>query len=139
MILRIQWFSKMAARPNWASLPNILIVDILSHLSYEDRLKASSSCKRWRNCLFHPLFWPTIRFRTSYSDRQRTKFLADRCGRFVREVLIKFNSHNHKEVRETSQILDVLCGNKNLTCFSLQPSSCHIEWPDTQSTYFIDR
>ncbi|CAC5396913.1 FBXO33 [Mytilus coruscus] len=129
----------MAARPNWSSLPSVLIVDILSYLSHKDRLNASSSCKRWRNCLFHPLFWQKINFRTSYSDRQRTKFLTDRCGRFVRQVVINFDSHNHKEVRECSQILDVLCGNKNLTSFSLLPSSCHIEWPDTQSTYFIDR
>lgn len=131
--------SKMAAGPNWASLPSILIVDILSYLSHEDRLKASSSCKRWRNCLFHPIFWQKIRLLTGNSDRQRTKFLTDRCGRFVREVCIVFNSHNYKEVRECYQILDVLCGNKNLTVFSLQPSSCHFEWPEIQSTYFIDR
>ena len=129
--------NKMAAGPMWGSLPSIAILEILSYLSHEDRLKVSSVCKRWRSCLFHPSLWRKITFDMGYTKRQKSRFLADRCGRFVREAELSFNSHNTGEVRESSKILSVLCANKNLQYFSLQPSSCHIEWPD-QAT-FIDR
>lgn len=126
----------MAADPNWAVLPSVLLVDIFSYLSHEDRLKASSVCTRWRNCIFHPLLWHKIHFQLSFSNRLKTTFLADRCGHFVREAVIEFCSHSITEVRECARILYILSGNKNLQYFSLRPSSCHIEWPDTQAVYF---
>lgn len=126
----------MAAGPRWGSLPSVLIVDILSYLSHEDRLKASSVNKRWRNCLFHPSLWSKIKFQLGFSKRHRSRFLADRCGRFVREAVIKFNAHNCLEVREGMRIITILGSNKNLQHFALFPSSCHIEWPDSN---FVNR
>lgn len=137
-----QWNTKkkkMAAGLNWAALPSVLVVDILSYLSHEDRLKATSTCKRWRNYLFHPSLWKKVHFELCANNRQKTRFLVDRCGRFVREVVIKFNSHSVSEVREASRILSILEDNKSLQCFTLLPSSCHIEWPDTQFPHIIDR
>lgn len=128
--------TKMAAGPRWGSLPSVLIVDILSYLSHEDRLKASSVNKRWRNCLFHPSLWSKIKFQLGFSKRHRSRFLADRCGRFVREAVIKFNAHNCLEVREGMRIITILRSNKNLQHFALFPSSCHIEWPDSN---FVNR
>lgn len=128
--------TKMAAGPRWGSLPSVLIVDILSYLSHEDRLKASSLNKRWRNCLFHPSLWSKIKFQLGFSKRHRSRFLADRCGRFVREAVIKFNAHNCLEVREGMRIITILGSNKNLQHFALFPSSCHIEWPDSN---FVNR
>lgn len=128
--------TKMAAGPRWGSLPSVLIVDILSYLSHEDRLKASSVNKRWRNCLFHPSLWSKIKFQLGFSKRHRSRFLADRCGRFVREAVIKFNAHNCLEVREGMRIITILGSNKNLQHFALFPSSCHIEWPDLN---FVNR
>lgn len=128
--------TKMAAGPRWGSLPSVLIVDILSYLSHEDRLKASSVNKRWRNCLFHPSLWSKIKFQLGFSKRHRSRFLADRCGRFVREAVIKFNAHNCLEVREGMRIITILGSNKNLQHFALFPSSCHIEWPDSN---FVNR
>ncbi|KAK3097965.1 hypothetical protein FSP39_014870 [Pinctada imbricata] len=128
----------MAAGPMWGSLPSIAVSEILSYLSYEDRFKVSSTCKRWRMCLFHPSLWHNITFDVSFTRRQKSRYLAERCGRFVREAVLRFNSHNMTEVRESSRILGVLSANKNLQYFSLQPSSCHVEWPENQSN-FIDR
>ncbi|XP_033751138.1 F-box only protein 33-like [Pecten maximus] len=129
----------MAADPNWAVLPSVTLVEIFSYLSHDDKLRASSVCKRWRSCLFHPNLWQKIYFQLHSSKRMKTKFLADRCGHFVREITIKFCSHNITDVRECGRILEIMKINKNLQQFCLQPSSCHMEWPDNNTVYLFDR
>ncbi|XP_067665842.1 F-box only protein 33-like [Haliotis asinina] len=129
----------MAAGPNWAYSPGVIIVEILSYLSLRDRLRAASICKRWRSCLFHPSLWNSVVFELGERGSAKSKFLADRCGRFVRGAVVKFNSLSVAEVRECGRILAILSENKNLRHFSLQPSSCHIEWPDTEAVHIIDK
>lgn len=116
----------------WAFLPSILVVDILSYLSLEDRIRASTVCKRWRCCLFHPSLWPRLVLELSSAvRRRRSKFLAARCGRFVRQTEIVFDSHNINQVRDCLKLLHVVATNKNTQCFTLRPSGCQIEWPTT--------
>lgn len=116
----------------WAFLPSILVVDILSYLSLEDRIRASTVCKRWRCCLFHPSLWPRLVLELgSAVRRRRSKFLAARCGRFVRQTEIVFDSHNINQVRDCLKLLHVVATNKNTQCFTLRPSGCQIEWPTT--------
>lgn len=129
----------MAADPNWAVLPSVSLVEIFSYLSHDGKLKASSVCKRWRSCLFHPNLWQKIDFQLHSSKRIQSKFLADRCGHFVREITIKFCSHNITDVRECGRILEIMKSNRNLQKFCLQPSSCHLEWPENNSVYIFDR
>ncbi|KAK6179031.1 hypothetical protein SNE40_011479 [Patella caerulea] len=128
----------MAAGTNWAGLPSVIIVDIVSYLSLEDRLKSSSICKRWRSCLFHPTLWQNVLFSFDKKDRKKSNFLAANCGRFIREAVVKFNSRDATEVRECAKLLDILSKNKNLERFSLQPSSCHIVWSEQETEHIID-
>ncbi|KAL3866408.1 hypothetical protein ACJMK2_043709 [Sinanodonta woodiana] len=129
----------MAAGPSWSIMPSVPIVEIFSYLSQKDRLRASSSCKRWRSCLFHPSLWSGVVLNLSYSKRQRTRFLVERCGRFLREVVVCFNSNNPTEVRECLRILEVLSENKVIASLCLQPASCHLEWTSEPPFYVTDR
>ena len=69
----------MAEMP-WSKLPSILIVEILSYIPLTDRLKASSCCKRWRACLYHPLLWKSIRIKIKYGSRRKAKHLVDQVN-----------------------------------------------------------
>lgn len=129
---------EMADVGDWAVLPSVLIVEIYSYLPQEDRLAASFVCRRWRACLFHPSLWSDVTLELNCGERLRSNFLANRCGRFVKQAVVKFNSRSITEVRECLRILHILSENKNLESFSLQPSSCHIDWPDNEF-YIIDR
>ena len=121
---------KMAAHGCWAALPSIIIVEILSYLSLTDRLAASGICRRWRECLYHPLLWKSMSFRVKYGSRRKAKHLAEMCGKFVREALLEFNSTCSPDVRDCLRILDILSANANLERFVFRPQSCHIEWPE---------
>lgn len=121
------------AGTDWALLPSVLIVEILSYITQSDRLKASSVCKRWRSCLFHPQLWKRITIRTSQNKRDSSRFLANACGRFVKECIVKFNSHDIEEVKECMKVLRILLENKNLQVLSVEPSGCHTEWPESSS------
>ena len=114
-------------------MPSVLIVEILSYISLPDRLKASSICKRWRSCLFHPLLWKRITFEASLRKRDKSRFLSTACGRFIKECVVKFNSHSPGEVKECMRILAILAQNKNLQVLCVEPSGCHIEWPENGS------
>ncbi|XP_041373352.1 F-box only protein 33-like [Gigantopelta aegis] len=129
----------MAAGQNWAEVPSVLIVEILSYLSLKDRIKASSVCKRWRSCLFHPSLWKRIVFKLDSCDREGAKFLAGKCGRFISHAVVKFNSHNISEVRECGRLLEIFSKNKNLQYFSLQPLSCHLECSEADSVHVTDK
>ncbi|XP_074649636.1 F-box only protein 33-like [Tubulanus polymorphus] len=130
----------MAADTSWASLPSIIIVEILSYLTLKDRLSAVSSCKRWRDCLWHPLLWPRITFKLSRdgSSRSRSKHLAENCGRFIREANIDFSSKTSWDVKECAQLLGILAENRNLLKLSLKPSNCHIEWPERNTQNVLE-
>ncbi|XP_038636396.1 F-box only protein 33 [Scyliorhinus canicula] len=75
-----------------ANLPCEVIVHIFSFLSPWDRLRASSVCSRWRECLFYPCLWPELwlRLRGSAAERCRLDFLMKKCGSFVRELRVDF-------------------------------------------------
>ena len=121
------------AGTDWALLPSVLIVEIFSYISRSDKLKASSTCKRWRSCLFHPLLWKRITLETSQSKRNKSRFLSSAFGRFIKECVVKFNSHDLDEVKECMKHLKVLAENKNLQVLCVEPSGCHTEWPENNS------
>lgn len=75
-----------------AALPCEVIVHIFSFLPPWDRLRASSVCSRWRECLFYPSLWPELRLRLrgSAAERCRLDFLMKKCGSFVRELRVEF-------------------------------------------------
>ena len=120
----------MAGEDVWVKLPSIIIVEILSYLSLADRLNATSACRRWRSCLFHPILWRSIHFKVKNDTRSRSKHLANMCGRFVRNVTVEFNSQISENVKECLRILEMLTDNTNLEKLALRPSSCQVTQVD---------
>lgn len=44
---------------SWNNLPSVVIYDVFQLLTNkQDLLNASSTCKNWRSCIFHPKLWP---------------------------------------------------------------------------------
>ncbi len=129
----------MAAKTSWGHLPGLIIVEILSYLTLSDRLNVSATCKRWRNCLFHPLLWQSVSFKVKYGSRRRSKHLADMCGRFVREAKVDFSSIEPTDVRECLRILEMFSTNVNLEKLALRPSSCQVEWSPSQGENQLER
>ncbi len=129
----------MAAHHSWATLPSIIIVEILSYLTLTDRLNTSAVCTRWRGCLFHPSLWRSLSLKLKHGHRHRAKHLADMCGKYVREVVIEFNSKLVSNVRECLRILDILSNNVNLQKIVLRPQSCQIEWPEREPSATADQ
>ncbi|KAL4227833.1 cellular protein metabolic process [Mactra antiquata] len=115
---------------SWALMPSVLIVEILSYLSLKDMLNASSVCKTWRSYLFQAKLWTRMTFFLRRNRRQKNKFLADVCGRFIRECAINFDPHDGDELRECFHLLHVLSENRNIQVLQLHPRSCHTEWTD---------
>ncbi|KAK7116768.1 F-box only protein 33-like [Littorina saxatilis] len=120
----------MADGFDWAALPDVPIVRILTHLTHEDKLAASATCKRWRACLFRSEFWCNVSIQFNCWERKRSKFLAKNCGRFVRAAVVKFNSRIFNEAAQCLDVLEYVSRNRNLETFSLQPSSCHLNLPE---------
>lgn len=43
---------------DWNNLPSVILCNIYSYLSTNDRLHASSTCGSWRNIIYHLSLWP---------------------------------------------------------------------------------
>lgn len=130
----------------WNNLPSIIIVEIFSYLSLKDRLLASTTCKAWRNNLFHPKLWHKVVFQLNSCDNKTVnqnndgaRFLAKHLGQFIREVVIEVNSSNPKDVRMCKDILKVLTFNSNLRALSIKPHSSRLEWSDYQDNLSLDQ
>lgn len=128
----------MAAHNSWATLPSIIIVEILSYLALTDRLNASAICRRWRNCLLHPSLWRSMTFRLNSQSRRKAKHLTESCGKFVREAVVEFNSKHVGNVRECLRVLKILGENVNMERFALRPQSCQVAWPVRDSLRTMD-
>lgn len=48
----------MAVNYSWNNLPSVVIYDVFQFLDKQDLLNASTTCRNWRACLFHPKIWP---------------------------------------------------------------------------------
>ena len=118
------------AHPAWDTLPSVIIVEILSYLSVTDRFPASSTCKRWRNCLFQASLWRKVDFRFKYGSRKRARFLTDVVGRFVKEACIEFNSKCYVDVKDCLILLQEFGRNGNMEKLILKPASFQVSWPE---------
>lgn len=128
----------MAAGGDWASLPSVVLEDIFSKLSPIDRIRASSTCHKWREYLFLPQFWPVITFNLNYKGRPRSRFFSSKCAKFVKEVTIEFNSTRSSQVCDCTRLLEVLSRNGQLECLSLRPSNCYFDGGDGTLESFLE-
>lgn len=124
----------------WDNLPDVLLLHIYAYLSFSDRLSASSTCKNWREILFHPLNWPHVRFCFVKDNPDREKFLKLRTGHFLSScsvhLPIELRLHRSCGVKSQIQQTDCsfndavdlfykLCHNKNLSQLSIVQSDSH--------------
>uniref|UniRef100_A0A131XUJ6 Putative f-box n=1 Tax=Ixodes ricinus TaxID=34613 RepID=A0A131XUJ6_IXORI len=116
---------------DFAALPSVVLVEIYKHLSFEDRLRASSTCRAWRDCLFHPRFWTslTVRLGRKRNKWRRAEFLARKCGRFVRHFELEFDCSSGQIVSQCIAVLTLLGDNRQLASLSLRPTACVVAWP----------
>ncbi|XP_013777766.1 F-box only protein 33-like [Limulus polyphemus] len=128
----------------WNDLPTVVITEILSYLSFGDRLRCSLVCKSWRQCLFSSQFWKNVVFVINNgntpstlqvlwsNNRARSRFfhkVLKCCKNSVRNVQVRFNSLNGEDVLQALEITETLVTLRSkLQGFSLEPSSSHIEW-----------
>ena len=119
----------MAGLSHWAELPDVVITHIFKSLSHLDKLAASSSCQKWRACLFQKDFWAQASIELNCKDRKRSRFFATQCGRFVCSAIVKFNSRSSSEATLCLEILQSLSFNRNLRVLSVQPSNSCLNLP----------
>lgn len=97
----------------WNNLPSVILQEIFSYLTHENRIRASQVCKNWRYALFHPSFWKKITFVLKDEDSiSWARFLADRFGLSLHEATIK--CYVIGEVTELSTLLKKLSSNRQL-------------------------
>ncbi|XP_022105278.1 F-box only protein 33-like [Acanthaster planci] len=74
---------------NWSQLPHTAVINVLSCLSHRDRARASSTCRSWRECYFHPSFWRQVNLELSLrTGCEPARRILEKCGRFVRELTL---------------------------------------------------
>lgn len=96
----------MAVNYSWNNLPVVVVFDVFQFLDKQDLLNASTTCKAWRSCLFHPKIWP-IKSMTidlvnisAYEFKNSTATSANSYRGYVKKPhqLLKpdpYNCHHH--------------------------------------------
>lgn len=123
----------------WDRVPSVVLHEIYSLLDTEDKLRASSTCRHWRQ-VFYQSFSPTgITFRVRTSDQnscERSQFLASCWGNRLRNAVVEFDSTDALAAEKVADVLQHLGASCHLRQLSLRPSHCIMEVP--QGT-FLDR
>ncbi|CAG2167668.1 unnamed protein product [Oppiella nova] len=108
-------------------LPSVIVFNILSYLSPSDRLRASATCRTWRQCLFTPSQWPHKTLvvdlcRTSGDHLRRNKHSSHdstpalkcflrKCCRFLQDVVITFDPNSTVSLDHLRDVLDIMLSN----------------------------
>ncbi|CAJ2648868.1 unnamed protein product [Trifolium pratense] len=64
---------------DWSSLPDDIVIHLLSCLGYRDRASLSASCKKWRVLGNSPCLWTSLDLRSHKFDVNVAFSLASRC------------------------------------------------------------
>ncbi|RWS25202.1 F-box only protein 33-like protein [Leptotrombidium deliense] len=122
----------------WNNIPSVVLFNVYSNLSPNERILASSTCKAWREALYHSSVWPSNRLTLNLtkktnakkSDSKRNKTASyqqflQKCYRFLQNVEIIFELHSSSQFNELLNIIRIMydsaMDHKSLTSFSLKP------------------
>lgn len=119
----------MSRSPNWGELPALVLTDLFQHLSYHDRLQASSVCWHWRSALFQPRFFKGIHFDVARENNKKNSFFLQSLAHIVSEAKISFDSCNLYDVELTTEILYKLSKSSCLLSLSLRPKYATLVTP----------
>jgi hypothetical protein len=114
----------------WNQVPSVVLYEIYSFLSLEDKIRASSTCRQWRHVFYQSVTWNDIHFKI-YSRNQnscnRTQFLASCFGNKLRNAVISFESIDLASVEIMTEVLERINKNCHLRSIVLKPSHCTME------------
>ncbi|XP_022189902.2 F-box only protein 33 [Nilaparvata lugens] len=112
----------------WNNLPSVLLYEIFSYLTESDRIRASSTCKHWRNALYHPSFWKNVSVNlnsNNLDNASKVQYLTSCLGSKLQNITVNFDILDPFCTREMKNVLRGLIGNYNLKSVSLIPThSC---------------
>ena len=120
----------MATENTWTNLPNLLIVEVFTYLTLTELLRASSICRRYRECLYHPRLWTTINFKVTLHGIDSCHHLTKCCGLFVNNIIINIEAHNTWCINEGLKLMKALSENHRICTLKFVPSSCQFVWTD---------
>lgn len=119
----------MSRGPNWGELPALVLTNLFQHLSYHDRLQASSVCWHWRSVIFQPRFFKDIHFDVARENNKKNSFLLQSLAHIVSEAKISFDSCNLYDVELTTEIMYKLSKSSCLVSLSLRPKYATLVTP----------
>ncbi|XP_054278398.1 F-box only protein 33-like [Macrosteles quadrilineatus] len=127
----------MAGEVSWNNLPSVILNEIFSYLSHNDKVRASSTCSNWRLALSHPKCWRNVKFVVKPQDNfansiARTRYLVEFAARKLHNAVITFDSMDPACVDEISNVIESLAENANLKSLFLNPSNCSLDCPSGQ-------
>lgn len=140
-------------------LPSVIIFNIFKYLSPSDRLRASATCKTWRECVLHASQWPHPRLvvdltpkskttfhqlrrnkwyrklRDSAHESQALKWFLHKCVRFVNHLVVTFDPNSSQSVNDLIDVIDILLTNQNLNHNTnhLEDNHCVHNWRSLRS------
>lgn len=129
----------------WKELPDVLLLHIYSYLSFRDKLSSSSTCKNWRELLYHPVNWNNVTFDFTRVNCEREQFLKSKTGHFLShcslqmpidlQLYLECESPAKTEVHNEAvkSLLKELSLNKNLTSLSI------VQFFEDQTDLFDDK
>ncbi|XP_046661224.1 F-box only protein 33 [Homalodisca vitripennis] len=135
----------MAGEVSWNNLPSVILNEVFSYLSHNDKVRASSTCKNWRLALSHPRCWRKVHFVIKPSDKsnniERTRYLVDFAARKLHHASVTFDSMDVVCVQETSNVVESLSENSNLRRLFFKPSNCSLVCPGEQDDWpkYVER
>ncbi|KAL1493896.1 hypothetical protein ABEB36_009578 [Hypothenemus hampei] len=111
----------------WTQLPSLVLHKIFGYLSPEDRISASSVCQHWRRSLFHPRWWPIMKFKIEHDNIRKAKFYTSNFGHIITEATITLDSLSPICIYEFINLLRLLNQNNRLRSLIIEPSHCRLE------------
>ena len=78
----------------WNYLPHAVLTRMFMYLDPIDRRRASTTCKRWRECYFYPNLWRDVQL--CVTDKwgwNAAQVVAERCGKYARRLSIFPTTH----------------------------------------------
>lgn len=126
-IVIVLW-KKMAEE--WNQVPSVVLHEIYSFLTLEEKIRASSTCRQWRHVFYQSVTWNDIHFKIYSRDQNscnRSQFLASCFGNKLRNAVISFESIDLSCVETMTEVLEIVNKNSNLRSIVLKPSHCTME------------
>ncbi|XP_065169096.1 F-box only protein 39-like [Atheta coriaria] len=114
----------------WERLPAVILDDIFHYLSFEDSIRASSTCRNWRQSLYHPRKWQKVNFVIEPKQLDKAQYFRTRAGHIATHANVRFNSIDPACVVEFLHLFNCFASSNNIKSLNIEPSHCTVEIPE---------